>query len=407
MREGLAGAVGPSKAPVVASPPVAVETPDPAIQKREGRDRIAGLDGLRAIAILAVVVAHSVEDPLIGGAQDARWSAILYKLGPFGVRLFFAISGYLITSLFVKELKAHGPGLALRMFYIRRVFRIIPPLVPYLAVLAVAGWLSLLPANTPVRVKDLVAAGLFAGNYLAGGWVVLHFWSLAVEEHFYLLWPPLMALVGEGASKWCCIVIVCVVAVIRPLTLAHHPAGDAAGLLMQTHLIIDFLVYAALLALLVRNSSVRCWLRAKSRPVVVAGLFALLMLTDLIAPKVKVVDPRSLEAALFALIVVLPSLRADMLLVRWLEHPVLVWIGRRSYSIYIWQELFLLPLGVTLAQKAELFLPRVIPLLVVAALSYRFLEEPMIRKGRSIARRLIDSRAMVAAASVGKARRHA
>jgi peptidoglycan/LPS O-acetylase OafA/YrhL len=364
--------------------------------KPAGRERIAGLDGLRAIAILAVVVAHSVEAPVMADPRGARWSTLLYKLGPFGVRLFFAISGYLITSLFVQELQDHGPRRALGMFYIRRVYRIVPPLIPYLAAIAVAGGLSLLPANMPVRGADLAAAGLFAENYFRGGWLVQHFWSLAVEEHFYLLWPPLMALAGERASRWWCVAIVGAVAIVRPLTLAHHPAGDAAGLLMETHLIVDFLVYAALLALLVRNPSVRRWLQVKARPVVLAGLFALLMLTDIFAPKVRVGDPRSLEAALFALIVVLPTLRQDMWLVRWLEHPALVWIGRRSYSIYIWQQLFLLPLAVALPRRVELFFPRVVPLLVVAALSYRYLEEPMIRKGRRLANKVMVPRVMAA-----------
>ena len=355
------------------------------------RGRIAGLDGLRAIAILAVICAHSTEGTVASSAAESRWAFLIGKLGPFGVRLFFAISGYLITSLFVQELATHERSRALRMFYIRRGFRIIPPFLPYLAVMTL-GWAY---ALLPIRGRDILTAGTFLGNYFAGGWLVNHFWSLAVEEQFYLFWPPLIALAGEKASRWYGVAIAGAVAIVRPLTLAHYPAKDASWLLFRTHLIIDFLVYAALLALLLRNSAVRRWLRAQARPAILGGLLGLLMLTDVLSPKVKLVDPRSIEAALFALLAILPSLRPEMALTGWLEHPALVWIGRRSYSIYIWQQLFLMPHGWTLARNLESLIPRAIPIFVVAALSYRFLEEPLIRKGRALAQKLGERRAVL------------
>jgi len=366
------------------------------VESAANRSRIAGLDGLRAIAILAVLLAHSLEVSVARSPSDARWIAIASKFGPFGVRLFFAISGYLITSLFLRELKAYGPVLALRMFYIRRVFRIVPPFLPYLAVLAIGGALW----HWPIRELEIVRAGAFLGNYFPGSWLVNHFWSLAVEEHFYLFWPPLMALAGQSRSKWCCVAIVSAVAVLRTLTLARHPVADHSWLLLETHLILDFLVYAALLALLIRNPSIRRWLCAHARPAVLGGLLAMLLLVNLVAPRVTGFDPRSLEAMLFAFLVVLPSLRPEMTLVRWLEHPVLVWIGRRSYSIYIWQQLFLLPLGVTFLRNCEWFVPRLIPIFAVAALSYRFLEQPMMRQGRELAARLSKPAPQAASYSV-------
>jgi len=333
-----------------------------------------------------VLVAHGLQASQVHGAVEAKLVALVTKFGPFGVRLFFAISGYLITSRFLDDMKEHGTDGILVRFYIRRAFRIIPPLLPNFLVLTVLAVWSLLP----VTLADIAHAALFVSNYFPGSrdWVILHFWSLAVEEHFYLFWPPVLAIAGVRYGKLCAIAVVILVSGARTVTLMHHPAYEALG---WTHLIIDFLMYAALLALLVQNHGVRERLRRWSRPIPWALLFVALIVVDLMTEQVKLLDLRFMEAMIFALIVALPTLSPEMAVTRWLGNPYMVWIGKRSYSIYIWQQLLFYPLGFSLLMNVVTLPVRIALVFTTAAISYRFIEQPMIQKGRVLERR-VESR---------------
>jgi len=147
------------------------------------------LDGWRALSLIAVILYH-------GRSGFFRSSSLLTRLsshGDVGVDVFFAISGFLICGLLLQEYHRYG-GISLRRFYIRRCFRILPP---YYAVLAVLCTISLL-GTVHVNYSYLPSCLLFYRNYkplgmdYQGGFYTAHFWSLAVEEHFYLIWPVLL-----------------------------------------------------------------------------------------------------------------------------------------------------------------------------------------------------------------------
>jgi peptidoglycan/LPS O-acetylase OafA/YrhL len=180
---------------------------------------IPGLDGLRAIAIAAVLLGHGFVqwDQLEILSRGEYTIAVLAgKLGTAGVKLFFAISGFLLTSRLVRELSEGEPRGVLRAFYIRRLFRIIPPLIPYLVTIAIGGLLGLLP----VRMSEIAAAALFAANYIRGkSWFTVHFWSLSVEEHFYLFWAPLLIFAGFRRSKLFAVGVIVLTSIVRPLVL--------------------------------------------------------------------------------------------------------------------------------------------------------------------------------------------
>ena len=156
------------------------------------------LDGWRAIAILAVILDHIV-------TWQFRYAhPTLFKFtrtGPNGVSLFFAISGFLICSRLLEEENATGK-ISLRGFYIRRASRIVPAALTYLLVIGLLGFAGYIL----VSPWDWWSSVLFFRNYLppdmiSRGWggYTMHYWSLAVEEHFYLLWPGLLVFVGRGA----------------------------------------------------------------------------------------------------------------------------------------------------------------------------------------------------------------
>ncbi|MEU9131205.1 SGNH hydrolase domain-containing protein [Kitasatospora sp. NPDC048540] len=164
-------------------------TPRPAPGERRFRP---DLEGLRAVAVLAVLGFHAAVPGLAGGFV--------------GVDVFFVLSGYLITGLLVREAAAHG-RIHLAEFFSRRARRLLPSAALVLAVVAVAGaWLTVPLRRTDLE-HDVLAAALSVANwrfiglqtdYLAAGREqspLLHFWSLAVEEQFYLAWAPLVALV--------------------------------------------------------------------------------------------------------------------------------------------------------------------------------------------------------------------
>jgi peptidoglycan/LPS O-acetylase OafA/YrhL len=166
-------------------------------QGRAARPRVAfrpDVEGLRAVAVLLVVAFHTGLGPLPGGYV--------------GVDVFFVISGFLITSLLVDEVRATG-SISLGDFYARRARRILPAACLVLVVTAVTAAVTLPVVDRPALADDLRSAALFVANwhfaalstdYFAtpGNSLVLHYWSLSVEEQFYLIWPALVLFVAGG-----------------------------------------------------------------------------------------------------------------------------------------------------------------------------------------------------------------
>jgi peptidoglycan/LPS O-acetylase OafA/YrhL len=159
--------------------------------------RIPQIQALRAFAAVLVVIYH----------------AKITTGGYIGVDIFYVISGYLITGLLLRELERTGT-ISLRAFYLRRVKRLLPTSFFVLFVTAITAW-WLYPATMRADLgKDIAAAGIYISNYLFAFWqmdyqnlsaippVVIHYWSLAVEEQFYLFWPFIIyALFKRGGRK--------------------------------------------------------------------------------------------------------------------------------------------------------------------------------------------------------------
>jgi len=159
--------------------------------------RLSSLDGLRAVSIAGVLLAHASAST--DGASETGLLKVAERAGSLGVLFFFVISGFLITTLLRREIEKTG-RIDLRGFYLRRVLRIFPAFYTYLAVIAgltASGVLN-------ISAGELTAAGLHVWNYsglwgartVDGGWFLGHFWTLALEEQFYLVWPLSVAWIG-------------------------------------------------------------------------------------------------------------------------------------------------------------------------------------------------------------------
>ena len=153
----------------------------------EAQNRIPSLDGLRAISILFVLFSHAVgTHHFLAEGQVGP----LLGLGELGVRVFFVISGYLITTLLLEETARYG-RIDLGRFYLRRTMRIFPAFYAFVLALIVLEAVGLIALNPGDKLHALT----YTSNYDPDrSWYVGHTWSLAVEEHFYLLFP-LLALV--------------------------------------------------------------------------------------------------------------------------------------------------------------------------------------------------------------------
>ena len=344
----------------------------------------ADIEGLRAVAV-ALVLAYHAGLPLLGG-------------GFVGVDVFFVVSGFLITGLVVREITSTGT-LDIAAFYARRARRLVPAALLVIVVTVVASAVLLPPLRVPDVMADGAAAALYASNlrfaaqatdYLQAELApspLLHFWSLGVEEQFYLFWPVLLLvsarLVGVARLGW-------IVAAVGGVSFAlgvfvTDAAAPLAFFLLPTR------AWELALGAAIAIGAPR--LLGIGRPVAVAsGLLGL----GLIAAAGLVIDTSTPFPGTAAL---LPTIGAALVIAAGIRSPstgaaaILALpgfrqLGRISYSVYLWHwPLVVLP---TAALGAELPLPVRILLVALsiplAAMSHRWVEEPL-RHGRAIGTR--------------------
>jgi peptidoglycan/LPS O-acetylase OafA/YrhL len=336
------------------------------------------LDGWRAIAVLMVVFYHDSLHSV--GPFSSRW---LQEHGVLGVDIFFGISGLLICSRLLEEEKATN-AISLSKFYIRRAFRILPPAVLYLGVVAVLGLLSILP----VLPKEWFAALFFFRNYSRFSstpghldWFTAHFWSLSLEEHFYFLLPSILVFVPKS---WRLPTLGAIVTVVAGWRIYRQQTRPLEFLWHHTDTRLDALLVPAMLAIVLAHPEGRALLKRICRFwFVPAGILVYLLTSD----RFPVLAPL-LESFLIPMTLLGTVLYPRGFFARILEFPPIRWLGKISYSLYLWQEMFFLqrflpgyrPLGWT-----ETFPAQWAMLLVGATLSYYLVEKPMVKLGHRLA----------------------
>jgi len=340
------------------------------------------LDGWRAIAIAAVLLDHGTS----AFHPQATWYPLL-RTGPNGVSLFFAISGFLICSRLLEEEQLTG-GISLKGFYIRRACRILPAAFTYLLVVALLAMLAVVVV-TPLEWWSCI---FFFRNYLPRPWIhagwggyTIHYWSLAIEEHFYLIWPAMLAFSGRVRARYLAAGLAITVAVWRWWEFHHQWLNRYLPDLLfpsRTDVRLDGLLLGCLAALVLVEPRWRAWLERRLNLAVLCALGLGYFLFQVIPRK----HTYSIwESMLLAALVAGTVLHPAGVVGRVLENPAMKWIGRLSYSLYLWQELFLIP-GATypfsLLQKFPINLGMVF---LMAVLSYELVERPMIRLGHHLA----------------------
>ena len=304
--------------------------------------RIPSLDGLRAISIIMVVALHTLQR--YGGDHHVAvgWYALFN--GGAGVFIFFEISGFLITTLLLKEDEKRG-SVSLVGFYVRRAFRILPPLYLYIGVVVALGLAGLLHVWT----IDVVGSAFFFHNIVGGPtWSLEHLWSISVEEQFYLVWPFILVycLRRKGAeARMRAAIFPATVIALSPVArvLLRMTGGAAMRHASVYDLRFDFIMFGCLVALLqgtprfeaVYRFCTRWWLAPP--------------LTFLICNAISAVYKNYFDLTVgftingfaIAMFLLWCTRNAGTIVGRILNNWVMAQIGVLSYSIYLWQTLFL------------------------------------------------------------------
>jgi peptidoglycan/LPS O-acetylase OafA/YrhL len=344
---------------------------------------IPSLDGLRALSVIAVILGHSQSaflDRIPGNAS--------FRNGMQGVSVFFVISGFLITHLLVKELRRDGQ-INLKRFYLRRTFRIFPPFYFYLLVIAALVLLH----QVYVSPISMLVAATYTWNYApsTGAWLLGHFWSLALEEQFYLLWPICMATFSRRANLAIAAGVILLSPLSRLVTYYAWPAMRI-NMAMMLHTHLDTIMTGCLLALVL---DLKIWERfTKLALSPIAPIAAILFLFAIDTPAeqrwrgmYQMTVGITLENVAIAAILLYVVFRHESLLGRFLNTRLLRHVGMISYSLYLWQQLFT---GVY-----SRFLPlNILCILACAELSYWLVEKPSFRV-RDFVQRRFSSPAIV------------
>ncbi|MFL5731846.1 MAG: acyltransferase family protein [Chloroflexia bacterium] len=351
---------------------------------------LPGLDGLRALAVIAVILYHA-ELPWIPG-------------GFLGVEIFFALSGYLITSLLLAEYHQHGK-INLGAFWLRRARRLLPALFLLILVTLTFAVLFL-----PDEVARLRGESLAAGGYVTNWYLIFkqepyfvvmgrpsllqHLWSLAVEEQFYLVWP----LVVTGGlllfrNRFRIGILVSVLAVSAMVTLLmallYQPDADPSRLYYGTDMRAPALLLGCALALVLSNSQGRVQdsrLRRVAMGLIgLGGLIVLSWIVLTLDENQPFLYQGGFAVTSLATVAVIAGIAGSPggIVSSMLGWPLLRWIGSRSYGLYLWHwPVFAVtrpgldvPLG-----GAPLLALRLAATVLLAEISYRLVETP-IRRG--------------------------
>lgn len=359
--------------------------------------QVPGLDGLRGIAVAAVVLYHAFPDRLPGGF--------------LGVDVFFVLSGFLITSLLLRERTATG-RVSLKRFWLRRVRRILPmTLTALIVTTTIAG---LIGGDTAVRLPEqFFSTAFFVNNWaqIAMGQsyfadsapsVTMHYWSLAVEEQFYLLWPLLfivLSWVGRRAVLWFSAVGALASAVL--MGVLFDPAASSSRVYFGTDTHAFGLMIGAMIAALTvaktptpaafsfqlprparglaALSAKSTWFSFSGATLVALAVFFLLLDGE---------DPVTYRggipiACLLAGVVTLGALRERSAVNEWLNLRALRWLGQRSFSVYLWHWPAIIITRALMPQNLG-WLAALIAVAVTLAfseVSFRWVENPFRRRG--------------------------
>ena len=340
------------------------------------------LDGLRAVSIFIVLVFHIL--------MSYKFDFNFYSLADLGVQFFFVISGFLITSLLIKE-KVRSGTILLKNFYIRRFLRILPVAYLYLIVVVILNYILKLQLDyLLILTSFLFIRNFFTSNSSVVNNLTTHYWSLSVEEQFYIIFP---AIIRKSLTAY--IIFLISIIILALITNIYNPTEYILNnniqhvLLIILQLINQFIGIAvgSLLSILIYKKIIRVEFiqHALTSLLLFAATIALTFYEGILQ-NFKVV----FQCILFCCILI-PNLKQSKSIVfRFLNHAYMKWIGILSYSLYIWQQPLTLNLTfinkTSFMQQFENKIPidiavsllSIIGLIFISYISYHFYEKKFL-----------------------------
>jgi len=335
---------------------------------------LPALDGIRAVAILIVMVSHVLTPVVPGG---------------FGVTLFFFVSGFIITRMMLSQ---GFKGDHLKAFYVRRFFRLAPALLVYMLV----SGLVMNALGYPVPARDFFATLFYYANYhqftnyghVLSPLVIT--WSLAVEEHFYFMFPIVLILSGRHLVS---VLVTAIVAIlVWRMVLVYGFHVPTARTYVSTDTRLDSIAWGCLLSVLIDRKHVFLARLAHWRALVLSAILLLASFAirrddfrETLRYTLQGAALMPIFCALFWSRAPLPWLRPA------LESRVARYVGNISYSLYLYHFLVLAACTATISNLVELKIAAFAGAFLLATLSYYLIENPIRRFGSRLARSMEES----------------
>ena len=338
-------------------------------------NRIASLDGLRAVAILMVIFSHA--------AYTCHFPAVAPHIfyffnGELGVRIFFVISGFIITHLLLRE-ENKGGEFSIKYFYVRRAIRILPVYFTFLLVVyLIDRWLMV-----GIATNEFIAAASFTtGWWNDSTWLLGHTWSLSVEEQFYLLWPLLLFLIKSKRLRCIATILLILFFPVMRTIVYLSTLRDRMPYLFITQ--GDAILMGCLLALFLYYEGERAkkWFISYVFLGRIAGVICIAALNMLsgqrMAGWVTVPLLVSVQSMVIAWMIASFIFNKDSGY-SFLNSKVLVFLGTISYSWYLWQQVFLFACGRFFKGITFEFPGNLLCSFVIAVISYFLIEKTFLK----------------------------
>ncbi|MBC8781660.1 acyltransferase family protein [Staphylococcus capitis] len=347
---------------------------------------LPGLDGLRAIAVIGIIIYH----------LNTKW----LSGGFLGVDTFFVISGYLITSLLISEYYRNN-SIDLVNFWIRRIKRLIPAVLFLIAVVLI--FTLFFKPDLIISIKhDAIAACFYVSNW----WYIFqdvdyfnqfsvaplkHLWSLAIEEQFYLFYPIILLGLLKFFKKKTITLILIVVSLLSLLAMIviHMWTGNNSRVYFGTDTRLQTLLLGCILAFVWPPFSFKKDISKKAKSgislVGLVGIIVLIYLFITISDQDKWIYSGGFYAISFLTLFVIASVvHPSSLIKKILSFSLFIYIGKRSYSLYLWHYPIIVFMNSYYVQGQipwYVYICEIILMFIMAEVSYQFIETPFRKKG--------------------------
>lgn len=316
--------------------------------KQSRAPRIPSMDGLRAVSIGLVLLAHASYSAAHGSGPLHSVLTHVAQYGHLGVEIFFFLSGFLITSILKNEVHKTG-NINLLRFYGRRMMRIFPAFYVYIFVVAI------LIGNSALAIhwQRLASAASFTWGYTVlatpsgrDDWFLVQFWSLAIEEQFYVLWPAGLITLGLRRASTACIIVFLLLPVSRILTYWLWP-DLRQNIPVMLHTASDTLMLGCAASLLADNPRWKYFLsRANGSLALFAAMWLLLLsplMNKIFGAYYKLCLGITIDSVMILVFVWYAATRSGSTIYKILNCGCCAYLGMWSYSIYVWSTFFFSP----------------------------------------------------------------